>query len=87
MAKNSRQKVPKSDFQGQFSMSKIIRILPKFFSLKNIKLGAQLKHANDTFCLLSFLKHFKIGSKFQTLIPTQALICPKTVRKCLSPFN
>ena len=29
MAKNSRQKVPKSDFQSQFSMSKIIRIFLK----------------------------------------------------------
>ena len=33
MAKNSRQKVPKSDFQSQFSMSKIIRIfLKKIFT-------------------------------------------------------
>ena len=34
-----RQKVPKSDFQSQFSMSKIIRIFLNFFSLKNISLG------------------------------------------------
>ena len=40
MAKNSRQKVPKSDFQSQFSMSKIIQIFLKKNSLKNINLGA-----------------------------------------------
>ena len=40
MAKNCRQKVPKFDFQSQFSTSKIIRILLIFFSLKNINLGA-----------------------------------------------
>ena len=33
-----RQKVPKSDLQSQFSMSKIIRIFLNFFSLKNISL-------------------------------------------------
>ena len=40
MAKNSRQKVPKSDFQSQFSTSKITRIFLKIFLLKNINLGA-----------------------------------------------
>ena len=40
MAKNSRQKVPKSDIQSQFSMSKIIRIFLKNFTLKNINLEA-----------------------------------------------
>ena len=40
MAQNSRQKMPKSDFQSQFSMSKIVRIFLKKFSLKNINLGA-----------------------------------------------
>ena len=34
-----RQKVPKSDFQCQFSMSEIIQIFLIFFSLKNISLG------------------------------------------------
>ena len=33
-------KVPKFDFQSQFSMSKIIRIFLNFFSLNNINLGA-----------------------------------------------
>ena len=33
-------KVPKFDFQSQFSLSKIIRILINFYSLKNINLGA-----------------------------------------------
>ena len=40
MAKNSCQKVPKSDFQSQFSTSKTIRIFLKKISLKNINLGA-----------------------------------------------
>jgi hypothetical protein len=40
MAKNSRQKVPKSDFQSQFSTSKIIQIFLKKISLKNINLRA-----------------------------------------------
>ena len=34
------QKVPKFDFQSQFSMSKIIQIFLIFFSLKNTNLGA-----------------------------------------------
>ena len=46
-----RQKVPKSDFQSQFSMSKIIRIFLIFFSLKNISL-------EEGFLLLSFFENF-----------------------------
>ena len=46
-----RQKVPKSDFQSQFSVSKIIRIFLIFFSLKNISL-------EKDFCYLYFLKTF-----------------------------
>ena len=46
-----RQKVPKSDFQSQFSMSKIIRISMIFFSLKNISLGAG-------FLLVTFFENF-----------------------------
>ena len=41
------QKVPKFDFQSQFSMSKIIRIFLIFFSLKNINFVAH-------FLLLTF---------------------------------
>ena len=44
-----RQKVPKSDFQSQFSMSKIIQIFLIFFSLKNIS-------SEEGFLLLTFLK-------------------------------
>ena len=61
-----------------------------FFSLKNIKSGAQL-------LLMTLFGHChfwstlftKIGPKLQTLIPNQALICqrPFLVRKCLFPFN
>ena len=45
------QKVPKSDFQSQFSMSKIIRIFLIFFSSKNISL-------EEGFLLLSFFENF-----------------------------
>ena len=45
----SCQKVPKFDFQSQFSMSKIIWIILIFFSLKNTNLGAH-------FLLLTFAK-------------------------------
>ena len=41
--------MPKSDFQSQFSISKIIRNFFIFFSLKNTNLGAQ-------FLLLTFFK-------------------------------
>ena len=40
MAKNRRQKVPKSDFQSRFSTSKILRIFLKKNLLKNINLVA-----------------------------------------------
>jgi hypothetical protein len=43
------QKVPKYDFQSQFSMSKIIQIFLIFFSLKNINL-------EEGFCYCHFLK-------------------------------
>ena len=50
--KSSDWKLPISDFQIQFSMSKIIRIfLNFFFSLKNINLGAH-------FLLLTFFENF-----------------------------
>ena len=44
-----RQKVPKSDFQSHFSMSKIIQIFLIFFSLKIISL-------EEGFCYCHFLK-------------------------------
>ena len=53
MAKNRRQKMPKSDFQSRFSMSKIIRIFLKKNSLENINLGAH-------FLFLSILCSMKI---------------------------
>ena len=40
MAKNRHQKMPKSDFQSQSLMSKIIQIFLNFVLLKNIILGA-----------------------------------------------
>ena len=47
------QKVPQFVIQNQFYMSKIIRILLNFFSLKNIILGAH-------FLLLTFFDKIKI---------------------------
>ena len=79
-----------SDIQSQFSMSKIIWILPNFFSLKNIKSGAQLLLMTlFAYCHFWSTLFTKIGPKLQTLIPNQALICqrPFLVRKCLFPFN
>ena len=57
------QKVPKFDFQSQFSTSKIIRIFLNFFSLKNINLVAHFYwHSLITSILKScyFLKWFLI---------------------------
>ena len=50
-------------------MSKIDRILPKKIFIEKYKIGSKT-FIYDTFCLLSFLKHFitKIWPKFQTLI-------------------
>ena len=48
-----RQKVPKSDIQSQFSMSKIIQIFLTFFSPKNISLG-------PLFLQNTFFYNFKI---------------------------
>ena len=53
MAKNRRQKLPKSDFQSRFSASKILQIFLKKNLLENINLGA-------TFLFLSILCSIKI---------------------------
>ena len=53
MTKTRRQKVPKSDFQSWFSMSKTLQIFLKKNSVKNINLGA-------TFLFLSILSSIKI---------------------------
>ena len=85
-----RQKVPTSDFQSQFSMSKIIRIIPNFFFIEEYEFR-KTTFIFDSFCLLSDLKHFvtKIGPTFQTLISNRALIYqrPFKMRKCYLPFN
>ena len=58
-----RQKVPKSDFQSQFSMSKIIQIFLIFFSLKNISL-------EEGFLLLSFFENFNFWTTlFSKMVP------------------
>ena len=64
----SCQKVPKFDFQSQFSMLKIIRIFINFFLMKNINLEAH-------FLLLTFfdninkLNHFIFQNDAQFLTP------------------
>ena len=59
----SHQKVPKSDFQSQFSMSKIIRIFLIIFSLKNISL-------EEGFVLLSYIKNFNFWTTlFFKMVP------------------
>jgi len=56
-------KVPKSDFQSQFSKSKIIRIVQIFFSLKNISL-------EEGFLLLSFFENFNFWTTlFSKMVP------------------
>ena len=64
MAKNSRQKVPKSDFQSQFLTSIIIRIFLKNVLLTNINLGAHFLFLLilcsvkiERFLFLEFLKN------------------------------
>ena len=59
-----RQKVPKSDFQSNFSISKIDRIFLKKILLKNINLGHQLllKTFLDKFNLKNNL-FLKLGHK------------------------
>ena len=64
MAKNRLQKVPKSDFQSQFSMSKILQIFIKKFLLKNINLGAHFLFSSilrsmklERLLFLKFLKN------------------------------
>ena len=48
MAKNSRQKVPKSDFQSQFSTSKIVKIfIEKIF----VEASTNLRINDKSFCL------------------------------------
>jgi len=61
MAKNSRQKVPKSDFQSQFSASKIIRnFIKKFFIEEYQSRGTFFVFSNcikiDRLLFLKFLK-------------------------------
>ena len=58
-----RQKVPKSDFQSHFSMSKIIQIFLNFFSLKNISL-------EEGFLLLSFFEKLNFWTiLFSEMVP------------------
>ena len=52
-----RQKVPKFDFQSQFSMSKIIRIFLNFFFIEEYQYRGMF-FVLDIFWKLQFLKHF-----------------------------
>ena len=77
-------------FKVNFLRQKLSESFQIFFSLKNIKSGAQLILMTlFDYCHFWSTLFTKIGSKFQTLIPNQALICqrPFKVRKCLFPFN
>ena len=62
MAKNSHQKVPKSDFQSQFSTSKIIRIFLKIFFVEEYQFMStfyvftSLLHQNGLFGLKIMVK-------------------------------
>ena len=77
-------------FKVNFLCQKSSESFQKFFSLKNMKLGAQfLLMTLFAYCNFWSTLFTKIGPKLQTLIPNQALICqrPFLVRKCLFPFN
>ena len=52
----SYQKWQNSDYQSQFSMSNIIGIIPTFF-IEEFEIRSTT-FINDTFCSMSFLKHF-----------------------------
>ena len=56
MAKNSRQKVQKSDFQSQFSTLKMLRMFRKKISLKSIFWSTFF--VIDIYRKLQFLKPF-----------------------------
>ena len=60
--------MPKFDFESQFSMSKIIRIVVNFFSLKNTNIGAH-------FLIKSILNQFitKMMPNFWQLATTPIL--------------
>ena len=71
MAKNRRQKMPKSDFQSRFSMSKIIQIFQKKkFLLKKINFGATSLFLSILCSIkierLLFLKFLKILAFFDS---------------------
>ena len=66
------QKVPKSDFQSEFSMSKIIRIFLIFFSMKNKGLGAH-------FLLKSFFCNFNFKTP---LLLKSCSIFDETTKLC-----
>ena len=56
-SKSSDQKMPISDFQSQFSMSKIIRIFLNFFFIEEYQFRGMFFFI-DIFWKLQFLKHF-----------------------------
>ena len=75
MAKNSRQKVPKSDFQSQFSTSKIIRIfIKKDFDEKGEEEVLHCTYIGKLFIMsMAFDKTFLIHAMI-ALITKMALI-------------
>ena len=60
-----RQKVPKSDFQSQFSMSKIIWIFLNVFSIEDLQFSLE-----EGFLLLSFFENFNFWTTlFSKMVP------------------
>ena len=84
------QKVPKFDFQSQFSTSKIIRIFLKFFFIEEYQFWG-IFVVIDIYWKLQFLNHFvtKIMSIFLSPPAKCTLICQKNVfmKKCYFPLN
>ena len=79
-SKISWQKMPISDFQSEFSMSKIIRIFLNFFFIEEYQFRS-IFVVIDIFWKLQFLNHFvtKIMPIFQSSPAKRTLICQKKI--------
>ena len=79
-----------SDFQSQFSMSKIIQIFLKKFFIEEYQFRG-IFVIIDIFWKLQFLNHFvtKIMPIFQSPPAKRTLICQKNIfmKKCYFPLN
>ena len=79
-----------SDFQSEFSMSKIIRIFLNFFFIEEYQFRG-IFVVIDIFWKIHFLNHFvtKIMPIFQSPPAKRTLICQKFffMKKCYFPLN